>query len=156
MFGEHYVYLRIRGHGDDHTAIGIQAHDLRITSRADILSQPFPEHVSLGEGPAAVVAGDFSQERTNSRDGAHQEVLPRIFPGDATLDWSKIEASPDGLNLLSRAIQQFDLIELHTDEPASISLLELAVDARSRGDDHPIADCIGIFHDRYHRCLHGT
>jgi len=36
-------------------------------------------------------------------------------------------AGANRINLLPRAIEQFDLVELHADEPATISLLELAV-----------------------------
>jgi hypothetical protein len=41
VFGKHYVDLRVGRNGNDHAAIGIEAHYLGVTRSADILSQPF-------------------------------------------------------------------------------------------------------------------
>ena len=47
VLGEHHVDLRIGGNGDDNAAVGIEAHDFGIASCADVLGQPFPEHIVL-------------------------------------------------------------------------------------------------------------
>ena len=40
VFGEHDVDLRVGRNGNDHTAVGIEAHHLGVARRADILGQP--------------------------------------------------------------------------------------------------------------------
>ena len=42
VLSEHDVDLRVGGNGDDYAAVGIEAHDLRVTRGADVLGQPLP------------------------------------------------------------------------------------------------------------------
>ncbi len=47
VLGENDVVLCIGGNGDDHTAVGIEAHGFGVTSCADVLGEPLPEHIVL-------------------------------------------------------------------------------------------------------------
>jgi len=47
VLGEHDVDLCIGRNGDDNTAVGVEAHDFGITSCANVLGKPLPEHIVL-------------------------------------------------------------------------------------------------------------
>jgi hypothetical protein len=59
VFGKHDVDLRVGRNGDYHTAVGIEAHHLRVSGRADILGKPLTKHVVLRKRRAGVVPGNF-------------------------------------------------------------------------------------------------
>ena len=67
MFGEYDVDIRIGGHRNDHTAIGIQAHDLRVARSTDVLSQSFTEHVILGEPQSERGENEVTQKKVGHR-----------------------------------------------------------------------------------------
>src|SRR5258708_30425616 len=96
------VNLRIGRHGDDNAAVGIQIHPLRIPSCAYVLGDPLSQHVILGERRVAIVAGYFSEDRTESRPSPHKEILPGVLSEDVPFDRTEIEPGADGVDLLSR------------------------------------------------------
>ena len=56
VFGEYDVDLCVSRNGDDHATVDIEAHDLGIACRANILGQPLPKHIVLGKCSARIVA----------------------------------------------------------------------------------------------------
>src|SRR5579863_6954451 len=66
VFGKHDVDLRVGRNGDYQTAVGIEAHHLRVSGRADILSKPLTKHVVLRKRSAGVVPGNFCKHRAET------------------------------------------------------------------------------------------
>jgi hypothetical protein len=54
VLGEHDVDLRIGRNGDDHTAVGIEAHHFGITSCADVFGEPLPGYARAKLSPPAL------------------------------------------------------------------------------------------------------